>query len=340
MPLTQLYEKLRCPRCRFSLVQHSDGHFLCEGCRTCYPVVNSIPRLLPEPKGDDQTIESFGYQWSRVPSWNTAEKNAEVIDDWVLRWFGWNDFEGLKRALAKHRLVLDVGSGLGHELHNFTRANPGAVLVGLEPSKTIDIASSLLHRHRNILLIEGDIMSPPFAENTFDLVFSKGVLHHTPDTRKAFRNCASLLRQGGEIAVYVYNRKAPLREFTDDYLRNSVTSMPADEAWETCKGITELGEKLSGLDAEIEIERGIPLLGIKPGRHSLQRLMYYTMMKMFWNEALSFEENNLVNFDWYHPYYAWRHTPGEIREWCRELGLHVVWLNEEPSGIAVRAIKQ
>ncbi|MCC6346587.1 MAG: hypothetical protein IT388_05305, partial [Nitrospirales bacterium] len=91
MPLTQLYEKLRCPRCRFSLVQHSDGHFLCEGCRTCYPVVNSIPRLLPEPKGDDQTIESFGYQWSRVPSWNTAEKNAEVIDDWVLRWFGWND---------------------------------------------------------------------------------------------------------------------------------------------------------------------------------------------------------------------------------------------------------
>ena len=53
----------------------------------------------------------------------------------------------------------------------------------------------------------------------FDLVFSEGVLHHTPDTRRAFRTLVDLLAPGGQIAFYVYRRKAPLREFADDYVR-------------------------------------------------------------------------------------------------------------------------
>ncbi|MFO0752768.1 MAG: methyltransferase domain-containing protein [Thermodesulfovibrionales bacterium] len=340
-----LLHALRCPSCGTAPLsavreeQPRTGQIRCPGCAARYPLSNGVLRMLPPGRGPGETVESFGYQWTKVPSWNSGEKNARVIDAWVLRWFGWNTHEELRRHLEGRRTILDVGCGLGRELRNFAQANPVALLVGLEPSKTVDVCAELLKDCAAVHLVQGDITAPPFSEGSFDMVFSKGVLHHTPDTRAAFRACAALLRPGGELAVYLYNRKGPVREFTDDFLRRRITSLPSEEAWEVCKGFTELGEKLSAVKGEIVLERGIPLLGIKPGAHSLQRLVHYTIMKIFWNDALTFEENNLVNFDWYHPFFAWRHTPDEIRGWCRELGLAVAWLNEEPSGIALRAVR-
>jgi len=60
---------------------------------------------------------------------------------------------------------------------------------------------------------------------------------------------------------------------------------------------------------------------------------------MFWDERLSFEENCHVNFDWYHPRYAHRHTEEEIRSWCEELGLVIHHFDVEESGFTVRAIR-
>jgi hypothetical protein len=62
-------------------------------------------------------------------------------------------------------------------------------------------------------------------------------------------------------------------------------------------------------------------------------------MKAFWNDGLSFADNNLVNVDWYHPQYAHRHTPEEVKSWCEKLGLKIIWFNIEESGISVIAKK-
>lgn len=180
-------------------------------------------------------------------------------------------------------------------------------------------------------------MRPPLAGGAFDLIFSEGVLHHTPDTRAALGSLLPLLAPGGEIAFYVYARKAPLREFADDFLRERMTKMPVEECWEACRAITSLGRALSRLRAEIEISEPIPLLGIAAGRYDVQRLIYDHVVKCFWNDSFDFEENNLVNFDWYHPAYAHRHTPEEVEGWVREGGLELLWLHTEPSGITCRA---
>jgi hypothetical protein len=51
---------------------------------------------------------------------------------------------------------------------------------------------------------------------------------------------------------------------------------------------------------------------------------------------MTFDENNLVNFDWYHPAYTHRHSVEEIQTWTRELGMKVLVLDQEdPSGISV-----
>lgn len=45
----------------------------------------------------------------------------------------------------------------------------------------------------------------PFKDNIFDYIYSVGVLHHTPDCKKAFQKLPGLLKNGGEIAIWLYN---------------------------------------------------------------------------------------------------------------------------------------
>ena len=79
---------------------------------------------------------------------------------------------------------------------------------------------------------------------------------------------------------------------------------------------------------------------IEAGSHDVQRLVYWNFLKLFWNENLGFEENDHINFDWYHPRYAHRQTEEEVRAWCEELGLDVFHLVAQESGFTVRATKR
>jgi len=101
-----------------------------------------------------------------------------------------------------------------------------------------------------------------------------------------------------------------------------------------------LGQALSSLNVEIDVPEDIPYLGIKAGRHDVQRLIYWNFAKLFWNEQWTFEENTHVNFDWYHPRYAHRQTDEDIRKWCQEIDLSIVHFDTQESGYTVRAIKR
>ena len=103
--------------------------------------------------------------------------------------------------------------------------------------------------------------------------------------------------------------------------------------------LTHLGRVLSELKAEVDLPADIDVLGIKAGQYDVQRLVYYNMLKCYWNSRLSFDENVHVNFDWYYPRYAWRHTEDEVRQWLRDAGLKLVHENVEDAGITVRGKK-
>jgi hypothetical protein len=103
--------------------------------------------------------------------------------------------------------------------------------------------------------------------------------------------------------------------------------------------VTKIGKALSDQDIDFEIPEDLAELEIKAGRYDLQRFFYYHIFKCFWNDRFTFDENNLVNFDWYHPTYAHRHSPEEIREWYEEGRLKIVHLDVSESGITARGIK-
>jgi 1-aminocyclopropane-1-carboxylate deaminase/D-cysteine desulfhydrase-like pyridoxal-dependent ACC family enzyme len=112
--------------------------------------------------------------------------------------------------------------------------------------------------------------------------------------------------------------------------------MSPPDAWKEMEGITLVGKALADLKVEIQVPE-VKVLGIEAGRHNLQRLVYYTMLKCYWREVgFSFEDNVHVNYDWYYPEYAWRHTVEEVRQWIADLGARETFFKKIPAQLSFR----
>jgi len=106
------------------------------------------------------------------------------------------------------RRVLEVGFGAGTDLVQWLRA--GARVSGID--LTEEALTNVRHRIRVYGLPEpeslqvADAEKLPFPSNSFDLGYSWGVLHHTPNTAQALKELVRVVRPGGEIKVMLYNR--------------------------------------------------------------------------------------------------------------------------------------
>ena len=100
-----------------------------------------------------------------------------------------------------------------------------------------DVAGENLADLPNVTIQEGNLLEDLSRLGSFDFIYCQEVLHHTGDPEGGLRNLAKLLAPGGEIAIYVYKRKAPVREFTDDYLRERISALDYDQAMEVSAAI-------------------------------------------------------------------------------------------------------
>ncbi len=321
-----------------------DGEIL-EG-RLCsdhgfYDVRGGIPRFaLTEDADQRQTGDSFGFKWGRTDSYE-SEPVRETLRQWIVQRYGFSGPAQMQAYFGSRKRILDAGCGSAFASSLYLRPDWNDVSwVGMDISSAIDLAHKRLNGHAFAELVQGDILQPPFRKGSFDTIFSEGVLHHTPSTKRAFQALIPLLCEGGEFLFYVYRKKSPLREFADDHVRAQISNLPPHEAWEALRPLTRLGQALAELRVEVDVPEDVPQLGIPAGRVDIQRLFYWHVAKAFWNPEHSFEENHHVNFDWYHPKYAHRQTEAEVRSWCRESGLEVAWFDRQPSGFTVRAIKK
>jgi SAM-dependent methyltransferase/uncharacterized protein YbaR (Trm112 family) len=338
-----LLELLVCPHDAGELTLNSTG----EGELSCrdghrFPIRDGVPRLVPAesgPLGDQTgTFDSFSAKWGRVDE-DEVRQRVEAQYAWYVQRFGFGDEDGLRRFLADKRTVLEAGTGLGGDAARFARLSRGQV-IGLDLSESIVTAQRQFGAAENLHFVQADLLRPPLPRERFDFISADQVVHHTPDAVAAVRSLAGLLKPGGVLAFYVYKVKAPLREYADDYIRERTTKMSVEECMEFSASMSELGRKLSAAGGTITLERAIPLLGIEAGEHDIQRLIYWHFLKCFWNDDFSPNLNDLVNFDWYHPPYASRHTEKEVRSWCDALGLAIDHLDVGDAGISVRAARR
>ena len=307
-----------------------------------YSIRAGIPRFaLTEDEGQRQTESSFAYKWTKLDSFGSPGMEEE-LHDWFISRYGFTSAEHMRDFFASRRRTLDAGCGAGFSTSAWMRDNwpdGDAEYIGADISAAIDVARNRLGRFPRTHFVQADVLALPFKRGSFEAIISEGVLHHTPSTERAVKALVPLLAPGGELMFYVYRRKAPIREFTDDYVRDALAGLAAEEAWQALKPLTRLGQALAELEAEVEVPEDVPLLGIKAGRYDVQRLVYWHVAKLFWNAKMTFEENNHLNFDWYAPRYAHRQSEEEIRGWCADEQLQIVHFDVHEAGYTVRAVK-
>lgn len=126
------------------------------------------------------------------------------------------EFNGFRK-----KKLLEVGCGLGTDLLQFARR--GAIVTG------VDLTPRGIELVRKRFAMEGlsvdarvaDAEQLPFDDETFDAVYSFGVLHHTPNTAKAVNEVHRVLKPGGRIIIMLYHTRSAHVQLGTVYARLS-----------------------------------------------------------------------------------------------------------------------
>jgi SAM-dependent methyltransferase len=83
-------------------------------------------------------------------------------------------------------------------------------------------------------VVQADLFKLPFPRESFEVVYSIGVLHHTPDTEKAFQSAVSYLKENGLISIWVYPDTPDLCQRLSDRVRSVTTQMSPNLLHKLC----------------------------------------------------------------------------------------------------------
>jgi SAM-dependent methyltransferase len=287
---------LWCPACRRQLEVAPDA-FACEGGHQ-YPVIAGVPRFVTS----EDYAASFGYEWETHA--RTQLDSATGLDRSNDAFYAKT---GLTSADLADRQVLDVGVGAGRFAEVAMVA--GARVVGIDITRAAEVAARNLGPRA--LIAQADLFALPFADGFFDVVYSLGVLHHTPDTRAAVEAIARLVKPGGTLAVWVYH---PSRgHVVSDLYRRITTRLPKPTVY-----------RLTGAMSTLYALHRVPILG-----RVLQLMV-----------PISGEADptwrHLDTFDWYSPTYQWKHREVEVVGWFRDLGFDEIRILDSPTSVRGR----
>jgi len=284
-----------------------------------------------------QTDEAFGFKWAKRDTYESDVSKANMRR-WLLERYCAGDPSFLQMWLSgEGKIILDAGCGAGFSgllfFGDMLRVHD---YLGVDISSAVDVARN---RFKEIDMpgdfVRADISTLEIPDASVDMIFSEGVLHHTDSTEKTLKHLARKLVCGGRFLFYVYRKKALIREFTDDAIREALKPLTDEEAWEVLKPLTKLGIALGELTLDIDVKDPIPFLDIDAGKLDVQRFFYWNICKAYYRPELSFEEMHHINFDWFRPLNCHRHTPEEIRTWCTEAGLAIEHIDVQEAGITV-----
>jgi len=294
---------LRCLDCKNHLNQQPGG-LVCAGCGRQYPLEKGIVRFV-----DTQHYAgSFGFQWQLYARTQLDDTTSQRSERAFRRRTGFRpeDLAG--------KLVLDVGCGMGRFAEVATRW--GAHVVGIDLSLASEVAAKNL-ADRTATIFQADVFKLPFAPNSFDYIYSIGVLHHTPNSEQAFKALPPLLKPGGKIAIWLYSSYNPWYRMSDVY-RNVTKRMKPQTLHKFCRLV-------------------VPLYGLHQGLKKIPLFGKLASGSLAWLIPMSHNQNPtwrvLDTFDWYSPWYQSKHTYEEVFRWFEDCGLQNLKVIEQPIAV-------
>ena len=276
---------------------------MCAACASRYPLLDGVGRFV----SSEHYTGSFGYQWNtfakaQLDSANGTHRSRDMFVEKT----------GMPLESLAGRTVLDAGCGMGRFAE--VCADAGADVHAIDLSTAVEAAARNLGHRSNVAFYQADIMNLPFPDATFDAIYSIGVLHHTPSTKRAFLSLVRLLKPGGRIAIWVYSARLRLM-VGGELLRMVTPRLPQPLLLKACRVAIPL----------YHLHR-LPLIG----RATAALLPTSLNPDPEWRW--------LDTFDWYAPRYQWKHTYPEVEGWFREAGL--VDIGREPFPVSVHGVRR
>lgn len=185
------------------------------------PLTISEKELAEFKKQYGQTKKAFELQWKKF---GTSNKIYGRTKEQQKQYF-FNEFSASEIIPEYFKDKLVVEGGCGHGTFIEFLAELGAEVIGLDLGMGVEIAYKRCKHLPTAHIIQTNIMNPPLKRGHFDYVYSTGVIHHTPDTRTAFRSLARLVKPGGYYAIWVYPKESWAWEVTSWSVRYITTSV-------------------------------------------------------------------------------------------------------------------
>jgi len=327
----ELLRILRCPGCKGELKlkgYDSEKDEIVAGLLSCscgekFPIYRGVPRMLLSARHgvtpgflrdynaalrvDAPDFFSRHNAWSADDfSFSAQWENYQYSDEtWEVKLadrvkFFYRYLKAEPEALA-HSLVLDAGCGNG--TLSAAIAGSGLEVVAMDFSNSVERAHQYRARFAKesvdrLHYIQADLQRPPFSDGTFEVIYSDGVLHHTPDTKASFEALAPLVKSPGKFFVWLYRKDLSLyyriKASIILVVRTLVRRLPRKVA---------LGLCYAGAAILLTTIRLLRLLGISGERKII---------------PLSLKATNLM--DTFTPQFKHEHTPAEVRPWFLEQG--------------------
>jgi SAM-dependent methyltransferase len=196
---------LVCPACRGSLC----SEWICGACGAQFTAPDGIPNLRVAGDGRTEAVRQF-YEQTPFPAYPTRDSLSSLRARAERSGFA----ALLDRAIPADARVVEVGCGTGQMSLYLARAEREIVAVDLSRAAlALGAAAARRYHIGNVEFVETDLHRPGLRLGAFDVVYSSGVLHHTPSPRRAFAALARLARPNGIVVAGVYNAVArvPLR---------------------------------------------------------------------------------------------------------------------------------
>ncbi|HUF09763.1 MAG TPA: class I SAM-dependent methyltransferase [Rhodothermales bacterium] len=164
----------------------------------CYPLIDGIVCLIPEEErsrdlGDAKFYEEHPFG---VRDWS----NREEVEAGVER-----EIKEVLERVPKDALIADIGCGSGR-VSNYMSHQGYTNVLSLDYSLN---SLRMVAENTGNYCVWGNNLSIPLASDSFDLVISTGVIHHTPDPPKAFAECCRIVKPGGLLFVKMRNLHSP-----------------------------------------------------------------------------------------------------------------------------------
>jgi SAM-dependent methyltransferase len=303
---------LRCPVCHTCLDPGTNLDVIASGRLTCqqahsFPIVRGIPRFVTS----DAYTRSFSYEWNHF--------RKTQLDSFTGRT---DTRDRLQASLnfpieqLQGKLVLDAGCGTGRFAEVVHRY--GGEYVGLDYSFAVDAAQANVGHLAGVHFVQADLFAPPFADDVFDLVMSLGVLHHTPDPRRAFAGLPRVLKPRGQLTITVYDAGNKVYVANSRFWRRFTTRLPG-----------RVLHLLSYAAAPLYYLWTLPVVGW------LLRSVAFISLERDWRWRV------LDTFDWYSPRYQSWHTHHEVFSWFKDNGFEQIEvLAPSVSQIGTKAARQ